>query len=339
MLGHLDRLDDDAREAVLLEAGAGLDADGIADLLRERLPEARARLERGHKQLRAASAEPAALARTLQPYRYQATPKPRNLRPLGLAAVLVGIVVAGLLIVTHLPQTGQGWRVAWVSGAKGQDRLGEGGRVETGDEQRARLAVDDLGYVDIEPGSGVRREPSVEGGERLRLDRGALEVRIKMPEGRTFAVTTPSARVVASHPDFVIECGADGRGLVSVRDGKVAIDEPGKPGKQVVVLVKGASCRLLAEGGPGVPFFDDGPDALKDVQPDGALTAALTATTPRDALTLWYLVSRVEGDDRELVVTKIAELVPPPEGVSTAAILRLEPQALARWARVLEAHW
>jgi hypothetical protein len=59
----------------------------------------------------------------------------------------------------------------------------------------------------------------------------------------------------------------------------------------------------------------------------------------RDTLTLWHLLARVEGKDRESVYDKIASFVPPPNGVTREGILNLDQTMLDRWKDSLEASW
>ncbi len=333
MLGHVAKLDEDAREAVLLEAAAGLDADGIADLLHIRRSEIEARLERGHERLGKA-VEAAALARAIAPYRYKAKRKRKNPIPLILALLVGGLAVGAFFLITNLPDDAEGWRVAWTSGAKGQDYLDVGGRVETSDEQRARLTVDELGYVDVGPDSLVQRETAEGDSEQLRLVRGALGIELT---GGGLIVTTPSA-AVHGEGSFVVEADGDGRGLVRATNEMVVV--VGTNGKGFASVVpQGASCRLLPGEGPGVPSFDDGPAELQGVTPEGAVSAALMATTPRDTLVLWHLLGRIETGDRELLVAKLEELVPLPEGVTARNVAGGDPAAMKAYGDELGKHW
>jgi hypothetical protein len=59
----------------------------------------------------------------------------------------------------------------------------------------------------------------------------------------------------------------------------------------------------------------------------------------RDTLTLWNLLPRVSGADRELVYDRLAVLVPPPRGVTRAGVLGLNQQMLDEWKEELETRW
>ena len=70
-----------------------------------------------------------------------------------------------------------------------------------------------------------------------------------------------------------------------------------------------------------------------------ALTALLDQSRPRDTLTLWHLLARVNGDDRVRVYEKMAVFVPPPPGVTREGILQLDQQMLDTWKNELESSW
>jgi hypothetical protein len=65
----------------------------------------------------------------------------------------------------------------------------------------------------------------------------------------------------------------------------------------------------------------------------------LNEARARDTLTLWHLLARVEGADRERVYDKIASFVPPPEGVTREGVLKLDQGMLDRWKDALEMSW
>ena len=66
-------------------------------------------------------------------------------------------------------------------------------------------------------------------------------------------------------------------------------------------------------------------------QREAALITALDAARPRDALTLWHLLSRTEGADRGRVFDRLAQFVPPPDGVTRDGILAGNRHMLDLW--------
>ena len=77
-------------------------------------------------------------------------------------------------------------------------------------------------------------------------------------------------------------------------------------------------------------FEDGGEDAIKVV---------LTQARSRDTLTLWHLLSRVDGAQREQVFDRMASFSPPPDEVTRDGVLRLDEQMLEDWWDALRATW
>ena len=87
--------------------------------------------------------------------------------------------------------------------------------------------------------------------------------------------------------------------------------------------------------GPGTPYFADAPAELRaaldrfDTKADAAaLTEAIGAARPRDAVSLWHLLIRTEGSGRGAVFDRFATLVHLPEQVTKAAVLRGDAEAI-----------
>jgi hypothetical protein len=70
-----------------------------------------------------------------------------------------------------------------------------------------------------------------------------------------------------------------------------------------------------------------------------ALTVILDQARPRDTLTLWHLLARVDGEDRGRVYDRMAMFVPPPAGVTREGVLDLDPKMLDAWRDALETTW
>jgi hypothetical protein len=65
----------------------------------------------------------------------------------------------------------------------------------------------------------------------------------------------------------------------------------------------------------------------------------LNQARPRDTLTLWHLLSRVNEEDRLHVYNKLTAFAPPPDGVTREGVLRLDQSMLEAWRQVLEPGW
>ena len=129
-----------------------------------------------------------------------------------------------------------------------------------------------------------------------------------------------------------------GAGLLSVVAGWVAFELGGRES----FVPAGASCRTDPGRGPGTPRFDDAPvewrEALNEVDfghdataREAALRRVLDAARPRDRVTLWHLISRVNRVERARVVAALAARVPLPAGVAEDAAMRLDKDALDAW--------
>jgi hypothetical protein len=112
----------------------------------------------------------------------------------------------------------------------------------------------------------------------------------------------------------------------------------------------GAACETQKGIGPGTPYFDDSTQYFRgllraiDFYPEAAnrsaiLTTLLDEARPRDTLTLWHLLARVNGEDRGRVYDKLAGFAPPPSGVTREGILQGNQQMLATWRSMLEITW
>jgi len=233
-----------------------------------------------------------------------------------------------------------------------RSQLGVGEWLETDPGGRARIAVADIGEVEVSGRSRVRLTATGPSQHRLDLERGEIAAKVNAPP-RLFVVGTPAATAVDLGCAYTLTVDDDGRGLLRVTSGWVsleAVDHDGaasgpkppgslrSPGRASLVTA-GASCETRRGQGPGTPSYEDAPRALRDAlrrfdfESGGAvaLRDALAAARPRDALTVWHLLPRADGELRAEVYDRLRALVPPPTGVGADAVLRLDPSALERW--------
>ena len=154
---------------------------------------------------------------------------------------------------------------------------------------------------------------------------------------------TASGTAVDLGCEYVLNTGEDGSGLLRVTRGWVSFQWKGLES----LVPAGASCRTRPHVGPGIPYFDDAPESLKQAL-DGfgleksgndALGIILAESRVRDTLTLWHLLSRVDLGDRERVYDRMAALTPVPSGVSREQALKLDPETLKHWKEELAWTW
>jgi hypothetical protein len=220
------------------------------------------------------------------------------------------------------------------SAFQGTASLAVGEWLETDPSARARIAVADIGVVDVAERSRVRLTKTGPSQHRLDLDVGSIAVKVDAPP-RLFVVGTPSATAVDLGCAYTLDVDARGYGTLRVTSGWVSLEDQGR----VSLVAAGAECQSRPKLGLGTPAFDDAPRALRDALAqfdfeDGganAIADVLKAARPRDALTLWHVLQRVDGVLRGQVYERLRNFVALPADVSDAAVLRLDPAALGKW--------
>ncbi len=230
-------------------------------------------------------------------------------------AVIVVLALAGILF----------WR-------------GKGEWIETDGRSRVTVRIGKIGSVEVEPNTRVRMVSE----HRLALAHGEIRAKISAPP-RMFFVDTASGTAVDLGCEYALNTGEDGLGLLRVTKGWVSFEW-----KKLESLVPaGASCRTRPQLGPGIPYFDDAPENLKQAlesfgfeKPgDSSLTTILSASRVRDTLSLWHLLSRVEAGERALVYDRIAALTPIPSSVSRDLALKLDSATLTHLREELAWTW
>jgi hypothetical protein len=248
------------------------------------------------------------------------------------AAVLLAIATLPARAPTGAPRS-TGWDLVWLEGSSWpgahvvrRGRLAVGEWLDTRD-RRARLSVGAVGELRLEPATRLGVLDASGRGQRLSLARGTVHAVIWAPPGR-FTVETPSATAVDLGCSYTLQVRADGRGRLRVETGWVGLEYQGRDS----LVPAGAACTTRPGRGPGTPFYETAPAPLREAldaidagaageQRRLAVGRALAAARPRDALSLWHLLARVDGEDRGLVYERLATLVPPPDGVTREGIL------------------
>jgi hypothetical protein len=213
--------------------------------------------------------------------------------------------------------------------------------IETDAHSRTTLKVGDIGSVEVEPNTRLRVIADRANEHRLALARGEIRAKISAPP-KLFFVDTASGTAIDLGCEYTLSDDDLGRGMLSVTRGWVSFQWKGLES----LVPAGASCRTRPRLGPGIPYFDDAPEGLKqalddfDLHHNGtALEGVLKQSRVRDTLTLWHLLQRVDVVDRGRVYERIATLTPIPAGVSRERALRLDPQTLTLWKDELAWKW
>lgn len=277
--------------------------------------------------------------------------KPRQLarRRLAVAAALalalIGVVYWGL---SHMAEVR--WEVVRLAGmpvvglkpVEAIARIRAGEWIETDAGSRATVKIGQIGSVEVEPNTRVRVLVARPAEHRLALARGEIRAKISAPP-RLFFVDTAAGTAVDLGCEYALEVDPDGVGQLQVTKGWVLFQWKGLES----LVPAGASCRTRPLAGPGIPYFDDAPESVKQALErfafekggDNDLGVILADARVRDTLSLWHLLSRVDADDRGQVYDRMAALTRVPVGVTREQALQLDSQTLQRWREELAWTW
>ena len=214
--------------------------------------------------------------------------------------------------------------------------------IETDAHSRVTVKVGEIGSVEVEPDTRLRVVTERPNEHRFALARGEIRAKISAPP-KLFFVDTAAGTAVDLGCEYTLNSNELGLGLLRVTRGWVSFQWRGIES----LVPAGASCRTHPRIGPGIPYFDDASESLKQAlenfgrEKDGsdALNVILAESRVRDTLTLWHLLSRVDSADRGRVFDRIAALTPVPAGVSREQAIKLDPQTLTRWREDLAWTW
>lgn len=278
-------------------------------------------------------------------------------RFVAVAAVLIVVAALGIWWLRRegsKPESAPAsWMVQRLDGAPriGNERIGAAGQLgigqwlETDESSRAQIAVASIGTVDIDENTRVRLLETAPTEHRLELARGKMSAMIWAPP-RLFFVDTPSAVAADLGCAYTLEVDDHGAGLLRVTSGWVALQLKDRES----IVPEGAACETQPGVGPGTPYFEDASPAFRaalskiDFEQDPVVRSKsvdllVGQARSRDTLTLWHLLSRVNGPDRERVYEAMASLALPPPGVTREGVLQLNREMLERWRAVLEGSW
>ena len=130
------------------------------------------------------------------------------------------------------------------------------------DRNGCGVARQDQNWRDWVGGGGAKhagaRGTARPGEHRLALARGEIRAKISAPP-RLFFVDTASGTAVDLGCEYTLNTDEDGFGLLRVTRGWVSFQWKGLES----LVPAGASCRTRPHVGPGIPYFDDAPESMK----------------------------------------------------------------------------
>lgn len=264
------------------------------------------------------------------------------------AMAMLGVAVVSFRNLEPPASSGSGWDVSTVAGAPrlGRKHLGRnetgtfgiGQTLETDLQSRANLSAEDVGEIEVDPGTRLRLLKMGADLQRVALDRGTIHARIWAPPGQ-FVVDTPSATTVDLGCAYTLHVDTSGAGLVRTSMGWVGFKLDGRES----FIPAGAACVTRPDIGPGTPYFEDASAKLREAlarwdfedstvqQRDADLALVLAEARPSDALTLWHLLSRVDSGQRGTVFNRLNAIAPLPAGATRDGVLRLDQAMLDAW--------
>jgi hypothetical protein len=271
---------------------------------------------------------------------------PQPLRWAAAAATLIVAATGAWLLRPKPAVVEPGWDVSRIEGAprvaaqtiRAAAKLAVGQVLETDDTSKAGITSQDLGEIVVGPGTRLRLLDNRSGTKRLILERGTISATIWAPPGE-FVVDTPSATAVDLGCVYSLSVDASGNAQLHTTLGWVGF----KFGDRESFIPAGAVSFTGKNTGPGTPYFEDAAHDFRaavdllDRQGSGddartaAFSTVIKSARPRDAFTLWHLLSRVPPAERSRLFDRLAELVPAPQGVTREGILRLDQPMLDLW--------
>lgn len=217
-------------------------------------------------------------------------------------------------------------------------QLAVGHWLETDAHASASIDIANVGRLEIDPGTRIGLVSTRPGDHRLNLVHGTVHALIWAPPGQFF-VQTPSSTAVDLGCAYTLTVDDEGVGLVTVTSGWVGFQWRGRE----TFIPAGAMGTTRRGLGPGTPHFGDTSPAFRaaldtidlrigtaNVQA-GALDLVLAEARPRDTVTLWHLLSRLDGAERDRVFDRLATFVPPPPGVTRDGVRAGRQDMLDQW--------
>lgn len=279
-----------------------------------------------------------------------ARPQPRvvAMRSRVALAASVVLIAGAALYFSRPPAMDAGGLQVHVSSIQGTSRAGAsvvapgggpvpltpGDDVVTGDS-RARIELANrIGTIDVDPGTRIRLEELEDHTQRLSLAEGSISALV-FAVPRLFIVDTPHARAVDLGCAYTLAVDSSGGAHLAVTSGRVELEDRGRRS----VVPAGASCDSREGFGPGTPYWNDATPAFRaalarvdfEIGGSSAMADVLRESRASDALTLVHLLPRASPADLPALVTRLASIAPPPEGVTKANILSRQAWAQQAW--------
>jgi len=263
----------------------------------------------------------------------------KNKTAIIIAASVILLIIAVFLITQVLGSLS--WEISGTPGTfriNNQDAAGS----ELNDEDvletlssSAVVIIPEIGRVEVNPYSRIEKS----GNQRLKLLRGGItSVNQNSKEYLTIEVFSSEIRELKPGGNYKVQMNNDNNADLSILTGKILVQD-----KNLESVVIPNFTSTITNAGPEIPININASANLKTAlkklsfgDDPGSLNIALNEAAFSDALSLWHLFKRINGDNIDEVYVKLYSLTPPPKGVDQESILRLKEEALASWMKKIE---
>ncbi len=196
------------------------------------------------------------------------------------------------------------------------------------------LTIANIGKAEIAPGSEITLVTTSIREHRLALRHGRMHATVVAPP-RLFVVETAAATAIDLGCEYDVTINRAGVGELTVMSGNVELTS--KFG--AVVVPAGYTAQLAPNLGTGVPLITAGSGYLVTIAADVAAGVPIAPDrwrTPNadDAITLAYLLPRLDAAARNIVVDQLSPLVPLAE-IDSGAAKAGDLGEIQRWCNAL----
>lgn len=211
--------------------------------------------------------------------------------------------------------------------------------VDNGGTVRVRIngsgELSNVGEVTVKGPASIELVESTAQLEKLHMYHGTMSARIAADaKPRLFQVTTPAGTAVDLGCIYEMHVDSEGAMELSVSVGRVAFEIAGR----AVFVWSGSQCTARPGGHVTTPVDNGTTLAFREAlqqydlnQTRAAMDLLLKEARLHDAASLWHLIQTTRGESRSQVVARLAELSPPPAGVTIQAVTQSDVAAIEAW--------
>lgn len=212
--------------------------------------------------------------------------------------------------------------------------LDEGDRIETGSASKLRVNIPNASRFELDQNSSVTLQKAKDGDNILRLNFGTISIFSSVFQPG-LSVYSDSVAIHDPGSIFKVFLDTNSETHVEVIIGLVSIESK----SQSVKIARGYKCDVLGDKGITIPYhkyasasFQNaliGLEAGRNIEQN--INALVNTAKESDALTLLYLLSKVNNAQRFILFEKINEFFFLPAGATQQGIMQLNPEMLNLW--------